>query len=176
MNGRRRFGMVVVLLSLCCILSSTQPARVQTASPAAVANPLAAPSLNRLSATRERPLFTPSRRAAPPPPVASAAPAESAASPPQIALLGVIIAVEGPRAVINDMASNKIVRVRIGDEIDGWKVRQIDERLLVLWRDGRSASFKLFNGERVKPSGQTVNAANKQPEPGPHQPHRPRSD
>ena len=177
MNGRRRFGMVVALLSLCSILSSTEPARVQTASPAGVANPLAAPSLNRLSATRERPLFTSSRRAAPPPPpVASAAPVEPAASPPQIALLGVIIAVEGPRAVINDRASNKIVRVRIGDEIDGWKVRQIDERLLVLWRDGHSASFKLFNGERVKPSGQTLNAANKQLEPGPHQPRRPRSD
>jgi general secretion pathway protein N len=175
MNSRRRSGMVA-LLSLCSIVSSTEPARLQTASPAAVANPLAAPSLNRLSATRERPLFTPSRRAAPPPPVASAAPVESAAAPPQIALLGVIIAVEGPRAVIHDMASNKVVRVRIGDEIDGWRVRQIDERLLVLWRDGRSASFKLFNGERAKSPGQTLNTANKQPEPGQHQPHRPRSD
>ena len=132
---------------------------------------------NRLSATRERPLFTPSRRAAPPPPpVASAGPAELAASPPQITLLGVIITVEGPRAAINDMAGNKIVRVRIGDEIDGWKVRQIDERLLVLWRDGRSASFKLFNGERAKPSGHTLNAANKQSEPGQHQARRPRAD
>jgi hypothetical protein len=176
MNSRRRSGMAA-LLSLSSIVSSTGPAHVQTVNPAAVANPLAAPSLNRLSATRERPLFTPNRRAAtPPPPVVSTAPVESAASPPQIALLGVIIAVEGPRAVINDMASHKIVRVRIGDEIDGWKVSQIDERLLVLWRDGRSTSFKLFNGARVKPPGQSLNAANKQPEPGPHQPHRPRSD
>ena len=177
MNNRRRSGMVV-LLGLCSIVWSAKEACAQTASPAGLANPLAAPSLDRLSATRERPLFTPSRRAPPPPPpVASAAPVEAAASPPSISLLGVIIAVEGPRAVINDMTRNKIVRVRVGDEIDGWKVRQIDERLLVLWRDGRSASFKLFSGEHTKPpSGQTLNAANKQPEPGSHQPHRPRSD
>lgn len=178
MNNRRRSGMVV-LLGLCSIVWSAKEACAQTASQAAgLANPLAAPSLDRLSATRERPLFTPSRRAPPPPPpVASAAPVESAGSPPSISLLGVIIAVEGPRAVINDLTRNKIVRVRIGDEIDGWKVRQIDERLLVLWRDGRSASFKLFNGEHTKlPPGQTLNAANKQPEPGPRQPHRPRSD
>jgi hypothetical protein len=177
MNDRRRSGMVAALLSLCSIVSFTEPARAQTASPAGVANPLAAPSLDRLSATRERPLFAPSRRAAPlPPPVASAAPVESAASPPQIALLGVIIAVEGPRAVINDVTRNKIARVRIGDEIDGWKVHQIDERLLVLWRDGRSASFKLFNGERVKPSGQTLNAANNPPENAKPSPHRRRTE
>jgi hypothetical protein len=175
MSSRQR---MVVLLGLGSILFFVNEACAQTANPAGPANPLAAPSLDRLSATRERPLFTPGRRAPPPPPpVASAAPVESAASPPSISLLGVIIAVEGPRAVINDMARNKIVRVRIGDEIDGWKVRQIDERLLVLWRDGRSANFKLFNGEHTRPPpGQTLNAANKQPEPGPHQPHRPRSD
>jgi hypothetical protein len=174
MSNRRRSGMVV-LLSLCLILFAKQ-ACAQTTSPAGLVNPLAAPPLDRLSATRERPLFTPSRRAPPPPPpVGSAAPVESAASPPSISLLGVIIAVEGPRAVINDATRNKVVRLRIGDEIDGWKVRQIDERLLVLGRDGRSASFKLFSGEHTKPPlGPTVNTANKQPEP--HQPHRPRSD
>ena len=177
MSNRRRSGMVM-LLGLCLIVLFAKDARAQTTSPAGPVNPLAAPSLDRLSATRERPLFTPSRRAPPPPPpAASAAPVESAAAPPSISLLGVIIAVEGPRAVINDMTRNKIVRLRIGDEIDGWKVHQIDERLLVLGRDGRSASFKLFNGEHTRPPpGQTLNAANKRAEPGPHQPHRPRSD
>jgi len=177
MSNRRRSGMVM-LLGLCLTVLFAKDARAQTTSPAGRVNPLAAPSLDRLSATRERPLFTPSRRAPPPPPpVASAAAVESAASPPAISLLGVIIAVEGPRAVINDMTRNKVVRLRISDEIDGWKVRQIDERLLVLGRDGRSASFKLFSGEHTKPPlGQTLNAANKQPEPGLHQPHRPRSD
>jgi hypothetical protein len=177
MNNRQRSRMLA-LLGLCALLLSVEEARVESVSPSGVANPLAAPSLDRLSATRERPLFTPSRRAAPPPsPVASTAPVESVAGPPRITLVGVIIGVEGPRAVVNNTALNKIVRVRIGDEIDGWKVREIDERLLVLWRDGRSTSFKLFNGEHAKPpAGQTLNAANKPSEPAPRQPHRPRTE
>jgi len=173
MNNRSR---MVALLGLCALVLSAEKARVETASPAGVINPLAAPSLDRLSATRERPLFTPSRRAAPPPPVASTAPIESVAAPPHIALVGVVISVQGPRAVINDMALNKIARVRIGDEIDGWIVRQIEERLLVLSRDGRSTSYKLFSGDHAKPAAQTVNAANKPADPGLRQPHRPRSD
>jgi hypothetical protein len=177
MSNRQRSCMAA-LLPLCALVLSAEPARVETASPAGVVNPLAAPSLDRLSATRERPLFTPSRRAAPPPPtpVASTAPIEPAAGPPRIALVGVVISVQGPRAVINDMALNKIVRVRLGDEIDGWIVRQIDERLLVLSRDDRSASYKLFSGEHGKPAAQAINAANKPAEPGPRQPHRPRSE
>ena len=177
MNNSQR-SPIWVLLGLGLLVGSAQVARVETASPAGLTNPLAAPSLNRLSATRERPLFTPSRRAAPPPaPVASAAPVESVTAPPQIALVGVVIGVEGPHAVVNDLALNKIVRLRIGDEIEGWKVREIDERLLVLWHDGRSTSFTLFNGQHAKPpAAQTLNAANKPPEPGPRQPHRPRSE
>jgi hypothetical protein len=177
MNNRQRSPRVV-LLGLCALVWSAAPARVETASSAGVTNPLAAPSLDRLSATRERPLFTPNRRAAPPPPppVASTAPVEADAGPPRIALVGVVIGAQGPRAVVNDLALNKIVRLRIGDEIDGWIVRQIDQRLLVVWREGRSTSYKLFNGEHAKPAGQTLNAANKPAEPGPHQPHRPRSE
>jgi hypothetical protein len=177
MNNRQQ-SRLAALLGLGLLVGSAQEARVETASPAGVTNPLAAPSLNRLSATRERPLFTPSRRAAPPPtPVASTAPVESAVGPPRIALVGIVIGVEGPRAVVNDLALNKIVRVRIGDEIEGWKVREIDERLLVVWRDGRSISFTLFNGQHAKPpEGQTLNAANKPPEPGPRPPRRPRSE
>jgi hypothetical protein len=177
MNNRQR-ARLGALLGLGALVLSAEPARVETANPAGVTNPLAAPSLDRLSATRERPLFTPSRRAAPPPPppVASTAPVESAAGPPRITLVGVVIGVQGPRAVVNDTALNKIVRLRIGDEIDGWIVRQIDERLLVLSREGRSTSYKLFSGEHAKPAAQTLNAANKPAEPGPHQPHRPRTE
>jgi hypothetical protein len=177
MKSRQRARMGA-LLGLCALVLFVEQARVETASPVGVTNPLAAPSLDRLSATRERPLFTPSRRAAPPPPppVASTAPVESAAAPPRITLVGVVISVQGPRAVVNNTALNKIVRVRIGDEIDGWIVRPLDERLLVLWREGRSTSYKLFSGEHAQPAAQTLNAANKPAEPGPHQPHRPRTE
>jgi general secretion pathway protein N len=40
------------------------------------------------------------------------------------------------------------VRAQIGDEIDGWKVSQIEGRKVVLSLDGRFATFKLFNDDR----------------------------
>lgn len=170
----RRGARAAALMGLASMLWSPLHAAAQTATPSGLANPLAAQSLDGLSATRERPLFAPSRRSAPPPaPVAPAPVAESAAEPPHIALLGIIIAVDGPRAWVNDISTNKIMKVRIGDDIDGWKVGQIHERRLVLWRDGRSATFSLFNGEHRKSSAaQILNAANKSPEDGQRPSHR----
>jgi hypothetical protein len=40
--------------------------------------------------------------------------------------------------------SGKVVRARLGDEIGGWKVTQIEPRRLVLSIDDRSVSFSLF--------------------------------
>jgi len=49
------------------------------------------------------------------------------------------------------------LRAQIGDEIDGWKVSQIEGRKVVLSLDGRFATFKLFNDDRGRsgpPAGQ----------------------
>jgi hypothetical protein len=40
----------------------------------------------------------------------------------------------------------KLRRVRIGDEIDGWRVIQIEQLSLVLTLDNRSATLTLFTG------------------------------
>ncbi len=42
-------------------------------------------------------------------------------------------------------ASDKVVRARLGDEIGGWKVTQIEPRRLTLSNDDRSVSFSLFD-------------------------------
>jgi hypothetical protein len=55
---------------------------------------------------------------------------------------------EGARAVVRAGADKKILRAQIGDEIDGWKVSQIEGRKVVLSLDGRFATFKLFNDDR----------------------------
>jgi hypothetical protein len=39
--------------------------------------------------------------------------------------------------------------VRIGDDIGGWKVTQIEERQLVLSLDDRSATYTLFSGRTL---------------------------
>ena len=116
-------------------------------SEAAAANPLAAWSLDRLSATRERPLFAPSRHPPPPPPAPVVARREEAppAPPPSLVLLGIITEGKTARAMVRTDASSKVVRARLGDDIGGWKVTQIEPRRLVLSNDDRSFSFGLFD-------------------------------
>jgi hypothetical protein len=50
------------------------------------------------------------------------------------------------RAVVRAGPAEKIMRVRIGDDIGGWKVAQIEGRRLVLSLNGRIATFMMFAG------------------------------
>lgn len=130
-------------------------------------NPVAEIPLDRLSATRERPLFSPSRRPPfrrepapmahvepppPPPPI----------TPPSVALYGIVVGLQGPRAFIATGPSERIVRVRPGDDVDGWKVTAISERRLVLSRAELSATFTLFSPENA---GRTARPGSVQPIP-----------
>jgi len=66
------------------------------------------------------------------------------APPPSVVLLGIVTEANGARAMVRTDASDKVVRARLGDEIGGWKVTQIEPRRLVLSNDDRSVSFSLF--------------------------------
>jgi hypothetical protein len=123
------------------------PAKIHAVAPAA--SPLAAQPLDRFSATRDRPLFSPTRH---PPAVAAVAPAPPPPPPPppNVALLGVVMDGEQAQAVIRAGPTAKVLRVSIGDDIGGWKVGQIEERKLVLLLNGRTATFTMFSGNNVK--------------------------
>jgi len=54
------------------------------------------------------------------------------------------------RAVVRTGADKKMLRAQIGDEIDGWKVSQIEGRKVVLSQDGRFATFTLFTDDRAR--------------------------
>ena len=58
---------------------------------------------------------------------------------------------ESARAVVRSGSDRKMIRAQIGDEIDGWKVSQIEGRKVVLSLDGRFAAFTLFSDDRAKP-------------------------
>jgi hypothetical protein len=119
--------------------------------PATVAvSPLAAQPLERLSATRERPLFSPTRHPPPPPPTVVAAPPPPL-PPPDVALLAVVMDGDEACAVVRTGAAAQSKRVRIGDDVGGWKVGQIEAQKLVLLLDGRRATFTMFTGR--KPTG-----------------------
>jgi hypothetical protein len=133
----------------------TQPRpQVQAHAPATptagLASPLAVHPLDRLSATRERPLFSPSRRAPAPPPapiIGPPPPPPPPPEPPNVTLVGIVMEAEEARAIVRS-GPNEVRRVRIGDDIGGWKVAQIEGRRLVLKLDSRVATFSMFSGHR----------------------------
>jgi hypothetical protein len=141
-----------VLLVSGLASDATAVAEEKQPSPAALSNPVAAQSLDQLSATLDRPLFSPTRHPPPPPPppppaVQVVAPPPPP-SPPNLVLFGVVIDGEGARAVVR--ADNKLLRAQVGDDIDGWKVSQIEGRKMVLSLDGRFATFTLFSDDRER--------------------------
>jgi general secretion pathway protein N len=111
-------------------------------------NPLAAWPLDFFADTRNRPLFSPRRR--PPPPAAPPPPQIAAPTPkippPNIALLAIVSDGDVAQAVVRTGEAEKAIRARLGDDIAGWKVTQIEPRRLVLSSDDRSVSFALFAG------------------------------
>ena len=152
-HARPRAAFFVLLLWSAAELGAAATAQAQDQPAAALSNPVAAQSLDQLSTTLDRPLFSPSRRppAPPPPPVVQAAePPAPPAPPPNLVLFGVVMDGEGARAVVRSGADRKLVRAQIGDEIEGWKVSQIEGRKVVLSLDGRFATFTLFSDDRGK--------------------------
>ncbi len=140
----------ILLFSVLACSTAARPDE-QGRSAATLANPLAAQPLDPLSATLDRPLFSPSRRPPPAPPsiVQAPAPAALPSSPPTVVLLGVVMDGETARAVVRAGADKRLLRAQMGDDIDGWKVAQIDGRKVVLAsEDGRFATYRLFTEER----------------------------
>ena len=57
---------------------------------------------------------------------------------------------EHSRALIRTDRDKKIFRAQIGDDIDGWKVSQIEGRKVVLSLGERFVTLTLFDKERMK--------------------------
>jgi hypothetical protein len=113
---------------------------------AALANPLAAHSLDEFAATRDRPLFARGRRQPDPPAPATVAslPPEPPA-PPDVAFFGTLVDSEGASAIVRGAPSDKVMHVHVGDKIHGWTIERIDDRQLVLSLEDHSATFTMFN-------------------------------
>lgn len=138
------FGLAAALL-VSAALVRADDMTAPLVGPASLDNPLAAHSLDELMATRERPLFARNRRpAATSTPVHVEAPPPAPPSPPKVAFYGTVVDAEGASAIIRGNPSEKIVRVRVGDAIDGWTITRIDDRRLVLSLDNQSVTFTMF--------------------------------
>ena len=97
--------------------------------------------LNDLRQTRERPLFSATRR--PPPKVdlaqaMTSAPPPPPIMPPAVTLIGVVLGTGEHAVIVQEKAAGKPIRVAVGQDIEGWRVDSIKPR-----------SFILKNGDRA---------------------------
>ncbi len=123
-----------------------------SSSPAPSAgNPLWALPLKQLSITRDRPIFSPSRRPPPPAtptyvaPVAVRSPPKPAAPErPSITLLGTIVGGDADGiGVFIEPATRNIMRLRMGEDHDGWILRSVKTREVTLVKDRERVVLEL---------------------------------
>jgi general secretion pathway protein N len=113
------------------------------------ANPLWAIPLTKLSGTRDRPIFSPSRR--PPPPVVAAEPAPAPLPPPRkkelepppLSLVGTIASDEESFGIFLDPSTKQALRLKLGEDYQGWKLRAVQGREVTMEKDQQSAVLTL---------------------------------
>jgi hypothetical protein len=150
-------------LSGVALPDPTRPATAVVGNPPPSGNPLWAVPLRSLSATRERPLFSPSRRPPAPPAVAAAfvpPPKPAPTKPPEpdhplLALVGTIAGeTEGIGIFLDDLTRN-IVRLKTGEKHGGWLLLGVRGRQATFEKDHRTAVLTL-PAPGAEPTGQVA--------------------
>jgi hypothetical protein len=133
------------------------PAQGVVSPPAPVAerplsdNPLWAIPLTQLPVTRDRPIFSSSRRP-PPPAVAPASVPKVAAVPkpseperPQLSLLGTIASDDDDEGfgIFLDQSTKAVLRLKVDEDYQGWKLRSVQGREATLEKDQQVVTLAL---------------------------------
>ncbi len=116
-------------------------------------NPLWLVPLSALSATRDRPLFSASRRpppsvaavAAPAPQPVSAPPAPAAPEQPPLALVGTIVSPTTTKSIafLKDATTQAVTPLRIGEENAGWRLQSVSIRSIAVEKGAQSVTIEL---------------------------------
>jgi general secretion pathway protein N len=117
--------------------------------PAPGGNPLWGIPISALDATRERPVFSASRRppmppvvaqrvAAPPPPPKPAEPEQ-----PLLTLVGTAIGNPKNVAVVLDRTKKTLVRLHVGEAVSGWILRSVDSRKMTVEKNSQTVTVAL---------------------------------
>jgi hypothetical protein len=124
------------------------------------ANPLWAMPLAQFPATRERPIFSPSRRPPAPAvapvvvPKAIAVPKPKEPERPQLSLVGTIANDEEGFGIFLDQANKAVIRLKVGEEFQGWKLRSVQGRETALEKDRQIVTLVLPQPGLAQPSGE----------------------
>lgn len=109
-------------------------------------NPLWATPMSSLKATRERPLFSSSRR---PPVVVNAAPVPSkplavaAPSRPRLLLVGAIAGETESMAIFIDETTKSVVQLKTGESHAGWELQSVSRQQVLLLNEGQTVILAL---------------------------------
>ena len=144
-------GLVIIGMAVSFSVGSSlgDPISTMVADDYPRGNPLWSVSVKTLTATRDRPIFSPSRRRPPAPviaaPQAPPAPVSKPTEPerPPFTLVGTVAGEQEAFGIFLDQTANKIVRLRLGDDHHGWILRQVRGREVMLQKDGESALLAL---------------------------------
>jgi len=125
------------------------PVAKPPAKPMLSANPLWAIPLGALTATRERPLFSPTRRASAP--VVANAPAVPQPPPPapavvehpDLILVGTVTGEAHDLAVFVEPATHKTVRLLAGQDHKGWILQSVEAKSVTLHKGDRNEILAL---------------------------------
>jgi len=95
-----------------------------------------------LTATRERPVFSPTRR--PSPILVKPAPTEAASTgQPSLALVGAIAGENDGIAIFLDGSTKSIIRMKTGESHGGWTLRAVKAREAILESEQKTATLTL---------------------------------
>jgi len=108
------------------------------------ANPLWEMPVKQFSVTRERPIFLPSRRSPAPRPSAitvakvAAPPKPKEPEQPQLSLVGTISGDDAKFGIFIDQATNAVVRLKLGEDFQGWQLRSVQGRGVTFQKNQQS--------------------------------------
>lgn len=126
--------------------TTSHPAQVSSDASMPAGRAVLPVPLSKLSMTRDRPIFSPSRRPPPllaPPVVAKRVePAKPPEQPPLI-LVGTVAGGDSAIAVFVEQSTENTIRLRVNESHQGWTLRSIQGREVTLLKDRRSSVLAL---------------------------------
>ena len=134
-------------LPICILMAVLLAGAGYAQSPQAVSpgKPFALPPLDELRATRERPLFSPSRQPDAAPEGESETPVmEESPDSVSYELTGVVIGTDVQVAIFKNRDTQETVHLRQGENLDAWSIEEIAQRHVILRQDDRQITMELF--------------------------------
>lgn len=146
-------------ISSCCVTFLVSISAQLTPSASTVVGAAEKPTFDKLVATRQRPLFSPTRR--PPPEEKPRQTTDAERQPPDVVLNAIIIGPGVEIALLKRGRDTKPLQVSTGADLDGWSVTEITSTRVALTSGTRSITLEFPKRANVPvplPAGPTRRA------------------